>query len=184
MIGLWPHRSYTFRALFKTYGSGGGIWGNRVNTNHPSHGGRILVAEDSYLLAEVIADYLRDLGMEPVGPVGHLQEACYLARERALDGAVLDIKLRDAFCFPAASILLARGIPFVFISGYSDTGLIPLECRGAPLLYKPFAADELKEAISALLAVRRLGAAAPSEPRPVTDGLRANPLLGEPPKKR
>jgi DNA-binding response OmpR family regulator len=158
------------------------------NTNHPSHGGRILVAEDSYLLAEVIADYLRDLGMEPVGPVGHLQEACYLARERALDGAVLDIKLRDALCFPAASILLARGIPFVFISGYSDTGLIPLECRGAPLVYKPFEADELKEAISALLAVRRLGAAAlsqaPSEPRPVTDGLRVNPLLGEPPKYR
>jgi hypothetical protein len=58
----------------------------------------------------------------------------------------------------------------------------------APLVYKPFEADELKEAISALLAVRRLGAAtlsqAPSEPRPITDGLRANPLLGEPPKKQ
>ena len=160
-----------------------------MNPSRPSGGGKILVVEDSYLLAEAIGDFLRDFGMEPVGPVGRLQEACYLARERALDGALLDIKLRDALCFPAASILLARGIPFVFISGYSDKGLIPLECRGAPLVYKPFEADELKEAINFFLAVRRQGSAAPSQtrsgyPRTVTDGLWPNQLLGEPPRKQ
>jgi DNA-binding response OmpR family regulator len=125
--------------------------------------GAILVAEDSYLLAEVIADSLRDFGMEPVGPVGRLEEACDLARKRALDAALLDIKLHDALCFPVASILLARGIPLVFITGYSNTGLIPVECRGAPVIHKPFEADELKEAISALLGVRRRGSAGPSQ---------------------
>jgi hypothetical protein len=55
------------------------------------------------LLSEAISDWLRDIGIEPVGPVGRLQEACYLARERALDGALLDIKLRTELCFPAAS---------------------------------------------------------------------------------
>ena len=87
--------------------------------------GRILVAEDSYLLSEAVSDCLRDIGIEPVGPVGQLQEACYLARERALDGALLDIKLRTELCFPAASILLARSIPFTFVTGYNDKSSIP-----------------------------------------------------------
>jgi DNA-binding response OmpR family regulator len=148
--------------------------GKHVTTSRLT-GAKILIAEDSYLLAEAIGDFLRDSGIEPVGPVGHLQEACYLARERALDGALLDIKLRDAPCFPVASILLGRGVPFVFISGYSDKMLIPLECRGAPLICKPFEAGELKEAINMLLAVRRRGGAVPSQAyaghlRPVTEG--------------
>jgi DNA-binding response OmpR family regulator len=126
--------------------------GSYVNTS-PSHGrGKILVAEDSYLLAEVIGDFLRDFGMEPVGPVGRLQGACDLARERALDGALLDIKLGDHLCFPVASILLSRGIPFVFISGWSNKALIPLEFRGVPVILKPFEADDLKDAINSLAA--------------------------------
>jgi DNA-binding response OmpR family regulator len=152
--------------------------GKHVTTSGPS-GPKILIVEDSYLLAEVIGDLLRDSGIEPVGPVGHLQEACHLARERAFDGALLDIRLRDALCFPVASILLARGIPFVFISGSRDKTLVPLECRGAPLIAKPFEAGELKEAINMLLAVRRRGGAVPSQAhaehlRPVTDGLWTN----------
>jgi DNA-binding response OmpR family regulator len=146
-----------------------------VKTIRPPSGGKILIAEDSYLLAEVIADHLRDLGMEPVGPVGRLSEACYLARERALDGAVLDIKLGNFLCFPAASILLARGIPFVFLSGYSDKTIIPLQCRAAPLIYKPFEADELKEAI-------KLSEAGPG-PRRVSHDQSSDQVCGEPLRK-
>jgi CheY-like chemotaxis protein len=116
--------------------------------------GRILVAEDGYLLAEAVSDCLRDIGIEPVGPVGQRQEACYLARERALDGALLDIKLRTELCFPAASILLARGIPFTFVTGYNDKSSIPLALRGTPLVHKPFEDDELKDAANALIALR------------------------------
>jgi CheY-like chemotaxis protein len=125
------------------------IWGI-VTTSHP----KILVAEDSYLLAEVIGDYLRDCGMEPVGPVGRLEEACNFARERALDAAVLDVKLGDFLCFPVASVLVSRGIPFVFFTGYSGKALIPPAFREAPLVCKPCDAEALVEAINSLPAAR------------------------------
>jgi CheY-like chemotaxis protein len=72
---------------------------------------KILVVEDSYLMAEMIGDFLHDCGLEPVGPVGWLQQGCQLARECALDGAVLDVKLHEALCFPVAAILKARDVP-------------------------------------------------------------------------
>jgi CheY-like chemotaxis protein len=107
-----------------------------------SFGKRILVAEDGYLLAEMICDLLRDLGMEPIGPTSRLAEACRVAREFTLDGAVLDVKMGDELCFPAASLLKLRGIPYMFLTGCS-TSQIPLEFRGAPLVQKPFTIEEL-----------------------------------------
>ncbi len=45
--------------------------------------------------------------------------------------------------------LLARGIPFVFTTGYGDDGLQPT-WRGRPKLNKPFTMAELKECIELL----------------------------------
>jgi DNA-binding NarL/FixJ family response regulator len=76
---------------------------------------KILSVEDGYLLAEEIAASLRNCGMEPVGPVGRLEEACRMARERALDGALLDIKLNGDVSFayaprsPSPATRQARG---------------------------------------------------------------------------
>jgi CheY-like chemotaxis protein len=124
------------------------------------HGEKILVVEDSYLLAEVIGDFLHDCGLEPVGPVGWLPQGCQLARERALDGALLDVKLHEALCFPVAAILKARDIPFVFMTGYNERSSIPPEFRAAPLICKPFEEDELRAAL-ALFARRPAGDRAP-----------------------
>jgi DNA-binding response OmpR family regulator len=121
-----------------------------LTTAAPANGRRILVAEDGYLLAEVICDCLRDWGMEPLGPVSRLQDACCLAQQGALDGAVLDVKLGDELSFPVAWILRMRGIPFVFLTGYSGNTRIPLPFREAPLIEKPFAAEDLREALGAL----------------------------------
>ena len=114
---------------------------------------KILVVEDSYRFAEEIAANLRGFGMEPVGPVGHLDEACRMARETAVEGAILDVILHDAASFSVAAILRARGIPFVFLTGYEEQQ-IPLEFRAAPVLRKPFEASELKQAIDALPSAR------------------------------
>ena len=110
----------------------------------------ILVAEDCSLLGEIIADHLRDWGMEPLGPVGQLEEACQLAQQAALDGALLDVKLGNALSFPIAAILKLRGVRFAFLTGYGGMARIPLDFRGAPLLHKPFAIPELKEAVGSL----------------------------------
>jgi DNA-binding response OmpR family regulator len=82
------------------------------------HGGKILVVEDNFLLAEMVDDSLRDWGLAAVGPAYRLREACQFARERALDGALLDVKLGESLCFPVCTILKMRKIPFVFMTGY------------------------------------------------------------------
>ena len=86
------------------------------------HGGRVLVCEDNLLMAEVVCEFLRECGLEPIGPAGRLENGMQLARERGLDGAILDISLRGQLCFPICSILSARRVPLVFLTGYGDQG--------------------------------------------------------------
>lgn len=128
----------------------------KCSGDRPWHGGKILVVEDNYLQAEVISDCLRDCGLEPVGPAGRLAEACQLAQERPLDGALLDVKLRENLCFPVCTILSARKIPFILLTGYRQPSLISPELRAAPLLCKPFRDDELETALGLILN-RRVG---------------------------
>ncbi|GEP56178.1 hypothetical protein RSO01_33440 [Reyranella soli] len=85
-----------------------------------------------------------------MGPVGRLESAMQMARERALDGAILDINLNGRPCFPVCAILSARRIPFVFLTGYPDAA-VPTEYRGAPLIAKPFEPDELMEMLARML---------------------------------
>jgi DNA-binding response OmpR family regulator len=119
--------------------------------HRPWHGGRILVAEDHFLLGEVTCEFLRHCGLVAVGPAMSVAQGCSLARESALDGAILDLKLVDDLCVPICRILAARRIPFLFLSGYMDLSMIPLEFRSAPLICKPFESNEMKEALSAML---------------------------------
>ena len=117
----------------------------------PWHGGRILVVEDHFLLADVVCDFLRNCGLNPVGPAATTREATKLARRAALDGAVLDLKLGDELCLSVCTILRARRIPFLFLTGYSELSLIPIEFRSAPLVCKPFETNEMKAALSRML---------------------------------
>src|SRR5262249_16280923 len=69
------------------------LWGSQgvdnVRADRHWNGGKILVAEDNYLLGEVVCDFLRECGLEPVGPFATVEEACQVARHHPLDGAVL-----------------------------------------------------------------------------------------------
>jgi DNA-binding response OmpR family regulator len=116
----------------------------------PRHGGRVLVCDDNLLMADVVAEFLRECGLEPMGPVGRLESAMRMACERALDGAILDINLNGRPCFPICAILSARRIPFVFLTGYPEAA-IPVEYRGAPLVTKPFELNEMKEVLAHML---------------------------------
>ena len=120
------------------------------NDGRPWHGGRVLVCDDNLLMAEVVAEFLRDCGLEPLGPVGQVETAMQMARERALDGAVLDINLNGKPCFPICAILSARRIPFIFLTGYPAAAL-PIEYRGVTLVSKPFEPNEMKEVLADML---------------------------------
>jgi CheY-like chemotaxis protein len=84
-------------------------------------GRRVLVAEDEYLLASKVVDAFAKLGVETIGPAGTVERALDLVEHSGhLDGAVLDVKLRDGVVFPVADALRARGVPFVFTTGYNE----------------------------------------------------------------
>jgi CheY-like chemotaxis protein len=98
---------------------------------------RVLVVEDEYLIAKRFAGELAKLGIETVGPAGTVAQALALiAHGDHLDGATLDIKVRDDKVFAVADALQARGVPFVFATGY-DQEAIPDRYRHVVRCQKP-----------------------------------------------
>jgi len=79
-----------------------------------------------------------------------LEAAVRLAREGALDAAVLDISLNGENVFPAAEELQTRGIPFVFATGYGKQ-ILPEKWRGLRCLAKPFNREQLERSIRSIL---------------------------------
>src|SRR5262245_32549584 len=103
----------------------------------PLAGRRLLVVEDDYLIAEEITDALRSGGAEVVGPVASIAAALdLLAETEHVDGAVIDLNLKGKMSYPVADALLARAIPFTFLTGYDQINL-PLQYQGIYLCEKP-----------------------------------------------
>jgi DNA-binding response OmpR family regulator len=108
---------------------------------------RALVVEDEVLVGMLIEDMLHELDYELVGLSTHLDNALTLARTAAFDVAVLDINLNGVHSFPVADAIRARGLPFLFATGYGSR-IVPAEYRDAPILQKPFSLEELKGALT------------------------------------
>lgn len=112
-------------------------------------GRRVLVVEDDYFLADDIGAALWQAGASVVGPVPTLTDA--LARlSTPVDAAMLDICLRGEFAWPLVDMLLARGVPFLFATGYGPE-VVPPAYAAVPHWLKPLDADELVCALSALV---------------------------------
>ena len=109
---------------------------------------RVLIAEDIFLIAELLAAPLKERGCQVVGPISKLERGLDLARDVPLDGAILDVNLDGKLCFPIAAVLSERGVPFFFVTGYS-TDVFPAKYRSFPCLLKPFDAADLMERIRA-----------------------------------
>lgn len=118
---------------------------------NPLEGLRILVVEDNFLAAEVVRDALERSGCTVVGPVGRVIDGLNLAQQEKLDGAVLDINLNGDRCFPIAHALTSRGVPFVFLTGYDSSTVIPDALRAMPRLGKPVLEDQLIDTLDELL---------------------------------
>ena len=111
---------------------------------------RALIVEDEPLVAELLEDMLRDAGYEVAACVGALDKALAALDTLTCDFAILDINLRGNSTEPVAAQLRARGVPFLFVSGYGNTQLSQ-QFLDAPLLAKPFRDEQLIRAIKAVL---------------------------------
>ena len=113
----------------------------------PSHSeARVLVVEDEMLIGMLLEDMLTDLGHEVAAIVPRLKDALVAVERETYDLAVLDVHLHGESAFPVAEALIAKGIPFVFATGYGERGL-PENYRGRPVLQKPFAKDDLERVL-------------------------------------
>lgn len=132
-------------------GTGCASRGNsKVTAGAPDlRGVRVLVVEDSLLIAESIADLLEAAGASVVGPMGQIASGLAAAQEERLDGALLDVNLAGENVGPIAEALRARDIPFIFLTGYSDAAALPPGFREVPRLVKPFQEHALTTAIAA-----------------------------------
>ena len=114
-------------------------------------GRRVLVVEDESLVAMLVEDMLADLGAD-VEIAMREPDALKLARERDYALAVLDVNLGDGQRSDGvADTLRARGVPFLFATGYGERGLAERH-RGTVTIQKPYLARELGLAIMRVLA--------------------------------
>jgi PAS domain S-box-containing protein len=115
-------------------------------------GARVLIVEDAVLLALELETGLSEAGAEVIGPAYELEEAMALL-DQPIDAAVLDANLNGRSVAPVAEVLSQRQIPFVFATGYGETGGAP-GGFDAPVIRKPYDVTQVAAAVAGLLAER------------------------------
>lgn len=121
-------------------------------TNRP----RFLIAEDNYLMAQEVGDFVRRCGYDVAGAVPTVESGLALLAEGPVEGAIIDIDLGGEPSYPICEALAARGLPFLFLSAYSGPhALIPNEFRDAPQLGKPIEPRQFENALRQLLGTPR-----------------------------
>lgn len=112
-------------------------------------GARVLIVEDAVLLALELETGLSEAGAEVIGPAYELEEAMALL-DKPIDAAVLDANLNGRSVTPVAEVLAARGVPFVFATGYGEAGGAP-SGFDAPIIRKPYDVTQVAMAVAQLL---------------------------------
>jgi len=111
---------------------------------------RILLVDDESMVLMLVEDMLLSLGAAHVETAMDLDEAKGLAERVDVDLAVLDVNLAGRKSYPIAETLRARGVPFLFATGYGSKGHDEA-WRGILTLAKPFEVQELARAIERAL---------------------------------
>jgi DNA-binding response OmpR family regulator len=126
---------------------------------------RVLVVEDEPLIGMALADELEAAGALVLGPATSVESALTTVEQDGPLAAVLDVELCGELVTPVADALRARGVPFVFTTGY-DSKMLPEEYLAVPRCMKPAPADEVLTLLCSVLAqVEAVSAVAPADLR-------------------
>jgi light-regulated signal transduction histidine kinase (bacteriophytochrome) len=112
---------------------------------------RILLVEDNLLIAMDAEDQLRRLGATVVEVASSVQAALQVIARTPPEIALLDMNLGRETSFPIADALTARGIPFVFATGYGEASAFPERFRQAAVVKKPYTQADIRAALLARL---------------------------------
>lgn len=117
-----------------------------ISDDRPLKGLRVLIVEDQAPIALQLEDMLVDSECEVVGPASRVDQALKLLEEQAVDTAVLDINIAGDLVYPVADAMDARGLPYIFATGYSPSDVAsPYGDRR--ILQKPFSRRVFLDAI-------------------------------------
>ena len=134
-----------------------------------SHKGRILVVDDDRLVLATVSHGLAQAGYEVID-ADNGDDAILLAREHRPELALLDIRMEGKSGFDVAQTLRdAYGIPFMFLSAFSDLEtLATVKSLGAlAYLVKPLDVGQIVPAVEAAFGrLRQGGIAAPTPAAP------------------
>lgn len=115
---------------------------------------RVLLVEDSLITALDVAESLTTFGYEVLGPVGRVADALVAIERDKPELAVLDINLGEEDSFPIADRLAREHVPFIFLTGYDATSILPQRFKDTPCIGKPFSDRLLETSLTTLLSSR------------------------------
>ena len=121
------------------------------NERKPGEPVRILLVEDEALIALMLEDMVEGMGCAVTGLAPRVGLGVTLAESGDFDLAILDVNVAGENVEPVAQALAARGLPFIFATGYGEAG-VPLGYRNRPVVAKPFRSEQLEDAIQRALA--------------------------------
>jgi len=115
----------------------------RLGKRRVSHAGRrVLIVEDEAMIAGLIEVILREAEWSVVGPVATLERALATIERERLDAALLDVRINGQDAYAVADVLMGRGIPFIFVSGFTLKQMPP-GYRDCAYIAKPFTPDAI-----------------------------------------
>ena len=114
---------------------------------------RVLIVEDEPLILVDLELALSDLGYRVVAKAQDLVDGLILAEKSDVDIAVLDVNLAGLSSSKIADVLLERGVPFLFVTGYTSRGIAP-HLRKTLRVAKPFETATLGQALEDLLGTK------------------------------
>ena len=114
----------------------------------------VLLVEDETLISLLLEDMLADLGAREVRYAARLGTALALFKAKPPDVALLDVNLAGEPVFPLAEKLAARGVPFLFITGYGRAGFNQ-RWADRDVIQKPFTFEVLTRALAKILGAEK-----------------------------
>ncbi|MEM8611791.1 MAG: HWE histidine kinase domain-containing protein [Cyanobacteria bacterium P01_H01_bin.105] len=112
---------------------------------------KILIVEDSLLVAMEMENTLKKIGFEAVTSAPSVERALKYLQQDSYQFCLLDIDLKKETSFEVAYFLLKQSIPFIFTSGYNSKHPIPESLKLVQLLQKPIDGAKLEKLIRDLL---------------------------------
>lgn len=121
--------------------------GDAMDARHRLRDRTILIAEDDYLIAEDLAEGLRQVGARVLGPVPDSKDALRLIEQQRPACVLVNALLQGAPAMELARRLRQLKIPWVVVSTYNLEALPP-EFREVPCVAKPYEIDTVVEAVA------------------------------------